>query len=157
MEEFTKEEIQEARENIQDLILELIRDKYLDGKADFFEGQSIPIGELIYRMELRVMKTLKDEQEVADNLLQGAKVKKNLEGILESLKSRQKVEIHGKQDDEAATRINGFFYCQECAYKTKKDRNSLKRHINAVHLKLKPFKCSFCAKGKLIWHFTISS
>ena len=159
MEEYTKEEIQEARENIQDLIMELIRDKikYLDVKADFFEGQSIPIGELIYRMELRVEETLKEEQEVADKLLQGAEVKKNLVSVLEGLKSQQKVGNHGKKDDEAATRINGFYHCQECAYKTKKDRNSLKRHINAVHRKLKPWKCLDCPKRKpnSICHLTI--
>ena len=102
MEEFTKEEIQEARENIQDLILELMRDKieYLGVKADFFETQTIPIGELIYRMELRVMETLKEEQEVADKFLEGTEVKKNLVNFLEVLKSQQKVENQDKKDDE---------------------------------------------------------
>ena len=152
MEEFTKEEIQEARENIQDLILKLMRDKieYLDVKADFFEGQSIPIGELIYRMELRVEETLKEEQEVNDKLLEGAEVKKNLVSVLEGLKSQQKVEIRGKKDDEAVTRINGFFQCPECPYKTKSQRFHLKRHINAVHRKLKPWQCLICDKGKII-------
>ena len=130
MEEFTKEEIQEAREAIQDLILELMRDKieYLGVKTDFFETQSIPIGELIYRMELRVEKTLKEEQEVNDKLLEGAEVKENLEGILGSLRSQQKVENHGKKDDEAATRINGFYQCLECPFKAKYSRNDLKVH-----------------------------
>ena len=150
MEEYTKEEIQEAREAIQDLILELMRDKieYLDVKADFFEGQSIPIGELIYRMKLRVEETLMEEQEVADMLLQGAEVKKNLVSVLESLKSQQKVEIRGKKDDEAVTRINGFFQCPECPYKTKWTRDHLILHINAVHRKLKPWKCLDCPKRK---------
>ena len=121
MEEYTKEELQEAREAIQNLILELMRDKieYLDVKADFFETQSIPIGEVIYRMELRVEKTLKEEQEVAGKLLQRAEVKKNLVSVLEGLKSQQKVGNHGKKGDEAVTRINGFFQCPECPYKTK--------------------------------------
>ena len=159
MEEYTKEEIQEARENIQDLIMELIRDKikYLDVKADFFEGQSIPIGELIYRMELRVMETLKEEQEVADKLLQGAEVKKNLVSVLEGLRNQQKVENHGEKDEEVATRINGFFQCPECPFKAKRFRWDLKRHINAVHRKLKPWKCLDCPKRKpnRICHLTI--
>ena len=94
--------------------------------------------------------TLKEEQEVADKLLQGAEVKKNLQGILEGLRSEQKVENQRKKDDEALTRINGFLQCPECPYKTKWSRYDLKLHINVVHRKLKPWKCLVCAKGKLV-------
>ena len=127
-----------------------MRDKieYLGVKADFFKGQTIPIGEFIYRMELRVEKTLKEEQEVNDKLLEGAEVKENLEGILGSLRNQQKVENHGKKDDEAATRINGFYHCLECPFKAKCSWRDLKVHINAVHRKLKPWKCLECPKRK---------
>ena len=94
--------------------------------------------------------TLKEEQEVADKLLQGAEVKKNLVSVLESLKSQQKVGNQCKKGDEAVNRINGFFQCPECIFKAKWRRKDLIHHINSVHRKLKPWKCLVCDKGKLV-------
>ena len=126
------EETQKANDYI--IRLKLLKDeiKYLDVNANSFEGQSVPIGELVNKMELIVQETLKEGK----GLLEGAEV---------------------KNQDKDFKSINRLFHCPECSYTSKWGRRHLQYHINAVHLKLKSFKCSFCAKGKLIGHFIISS
>ena len=83
------------------------------------------------------MELLKEEQELTDGLKKGTEVKKKFVSILKGLKSRQKV-------------TNGFYHCPECLFKTNWHRMALKRHINAVHRKFKPWECSDCSKGKRI-------
>ena len=51
---------------------------------------------------------------------------------------------------ETLIKINGFYQCPECAYKTEWEKSDLKVHINAVHRKLKSWKCLDCTKGKQI-------
>ena len=53
------------------------------------------------------------------------------------------------QPIETLIKTNGFYHCSECLYETELEK-SLKVHINAVHRKLKPWKCSDCTKGKQI-------
>ena len=36
-----------------------------------------------------------------------------------------------------------MFFCKECVYQSKNETH-VKNHVNAVHLKLKPFKCEKC-------------
>ena len=145
------EETQEARDDVTDFSLELLRDKieYLDVKADFFENQALILNEIIHKIEMKDKKCLKEEQELTDKLAERAEVKKNLVNILKGLKNQQKVKMHETKENEALVRINGFNHCPECPFKTKYDRN-LKDHINGVHRKLKPWKCSDCTKGKLL-------
>ena len=155
MEETTNlliEKSQEVQDDVTDFSLELLRDKieYLDVKADFFENQTVLINKIICKIELVNKELLKEEQELTDKLEKKAKVKKNLVNILNGLKSQQKMKMHETKENEALVRTNGFYYCPECPYKTKYDRTRLKDHINAVHRKLKPWKCSDCTKGKFL-------
>ena len=101
-------------------------------------------------MELKENSLLEEEQEMTEKLVEGAKMKKNLVSILKGLKSELKKKNHYKKRGETLIRINGFYHCPECLYKTKWHRNDIKNHINAVHRKLKSYKCLECAKGKVI-------
>ena len=116
--------------------------------ADFFENQNLILNEIIHKVELKDMKLLKEEQELTGKLLERSKVKKNLVNILKSLKSQRKGKKYKKRD-ETLIRVNGFYNCPECSYTTKWESN-LKAHINAVHRKLKPWKCSDCTMGNCI-------
>ena len=89
----------------------------------------------------------KEEQELTDKLAERAEMKKNLVNILKGLKNQREVKKH-KKNNETFIRINGFYHCSECPFKTKFQKADLKRHINAVHRKVKPWKCSDCNKGK---------
>ena len=142
------EETQEAQDVVPIISLELLRDKleYFNVKADFFENQTLIFNEIIHKVELEGMELSKEEQELTDKLAKRAEVKKNLVKILEGLKNKRKARKH-KKNDETLIRINGFYHCPECPYKTKWSKNKLKVHINAVHRKLKPWKCSDCTKG----------
>ena len=145
------EEAQEAQDEVPIFSSELLRDKleYFNVKANFFKNQTSILNEIIHKMELKGMELSKEEQELTDKLAEKAEVKKNLVNILKSMKSQQKVEMY-KKNDETLIRINGFYHCSECPYKTKWKRNVIKIHINAVHRKLKPWKCPDCYKGKHI-------
>ena len=141
----------EAHDEVQNFSLELLRDKteYLGVKADFFENQTLILNQIIHKMEMKNKELSKEEQELTDKLTERAEVKKNLASILEGLKNQRKVKKHKKNDDDII-KINVFYHCSECPYKTKWKTNKLKLHINVVHRKLKPWKCSDCAKGKRI-------
>ena len=142
---------QEAHDKVPNFSLELLQNKleYINVKADFFENQNLILNEIIHKVELKGMELLKEEQELTEKLTKEAEVKKNLVKILEGLQNQRKVKTHRK-NDEILIKINGFYHCPECSYKTKWTRYYLKAHINAVHRKLKPWKCSDCAKGKRI-------
>ena len=143
------DETQEAQDEVPNFTLEHLRNKleYFNVKANFFENQTSILNEIIHKVELKGMELSKEEQQLTDKLAEKAEVKKNLVNILKSMKIQQKVKTN-KKNDETLTKINGFYNCPECPYKTKWTRNHIKLHINAVHRKLKPLKCSVCNKGK---------
>ena len=145
---------QDAQDEVPIFSLELLRDKleYFDVKANFFENQNLILNQIIYKMELKDKELLKEEQELTDKLAERAEVKKNLVNILKGLKNQQKVKKL-KKNDKTFIRKNGFYHCPECSYKTKWYKIFLKVHINAVHRKLKPWKCSDCNKGKRIKNY----
>ena len=145
------EETQKAHHEVPNFSLEHLQDKleYLNVKSHFFENQTLIINEIINKVELKNKELLKEEQGLTDKLAEKTEEKKNLVKILKGLKSQQKGKTH-KKKEETLIRINGFYHCPECLYKTKWDRINLKRHINAVHRQLKPWKCSDCTKGKRI-------
>ena len=144
-------ETQEAHAEVPNFSLELLQDKleYINVKADFFENQNLILNQIIYKVELEGTELLKEEQELTEKLAERAEVKKNLVNILKGFKSQRKVKAL-KKNDETFIRTNGFYQCPECPYKKKSKRNVLKAHINAVHRKLKPWKCSDCTKSKRI-------
>ena len=142
------EETWEAHTEVLNLSLELLLDKLddLDVKADFNENPTLVSNETIHKVELKAKELSKEEQEPTDKLEERAEVKKNVVNILKGSKSQQKVRKH-KKNDKTFIKINGFYNCPECLYKTKDRRRNLQIHIDAVHLKLKPWKCLDCAKG----------
>ena len=150
------EDTQIAQDEVPIISLELLQNKleYFNVKADFFENQTLILNEIIHKVELEDMKLSNEEQELTDKLAERAEVKKNLVDILKGLKNPQKVKTN-KKNDETFIRINGFYHCPQCHFKTKWRRKDLKDHINAVHRKLKPWKCSDCYKGKRIKTFNI--
>ena len=145
------EETQEAHDEVPNFSLEHLPSKleYFNVKADFFENQTLILNQIIHKVEMKDKEISKEEQELTDKLAERAEVKKNLVNILNGLKSQRKVKMH-ETKDENLIRINGYFHCPECPYKTKWDRCTLKIHISAVHRKLKPWKCPDCAKSKRI-------
>ena len=145
------EENQEAHDAVSNFSVELLQDKlkYFNVKGDFFEKQTLIFNNIICKVELKGKEILKEEQELTDKLAERAEVKKNLVNILKGLKSQRKVKKH-KKKDETFIKINGFYNCPECSFKTKWSRNKLKLHINVVHRKFKTWKCSDCTKGKQI-------
>ena len=134
---------QEAHSEVPNFSFEFLRDKleYFDIKADFFENQNLILNEIIHKVEMKGIELSKEKQELTDKLTEKSEVKKNLVKILEGLQNQRKVKTHKK---------NGFYHCPECSYKTKWENGSLKVHINAVHRKLKPWKCLDCTKSKSI-------
>ena len=135
---------------------ELLRDKleYLQLKSNFFDGQTEVWGKLINIVEFKLKESLKEEQELIDKFNERQIEKEKLISHLKSLKEEVKVssiwclnnEVEVKNNETVFTRINGFFNCTECKYKSKwKQRVTI--HINAVHRKLKPYKCTECDKG----------
>ena len=146
--EGAQEDHDKVRENFS---LEFLQDKleYFNVKGDFFENQTLILNEIIHKEELKEMELSKEEQELTDELVERAKVKKNLEKFLKELKNQRKVKMN-KKNYETLIRSNGFYHCPECSYKTKWNSSNLKRHINAVHQKFKPWKCSDCTTGKRI-------
>ena len=145
------EETQEAHNKAPNFSFEHLRYKleYFNVKAIFFENQTLIFNEIINKVEMKGMELSKEEQELTDKLAERAEVKKNLVNMLKGLKNQRKVKTN-KKNDETFIRINGFYDCPECPFKAKWNRNHLKAHINAVHRKLKPWKCSDCNKGKRI-------
>ena len=141
------ERSQETQNKVPIFSLKLLRDKleYFNVKADFFENQTLIFNEIINKVELKDMELLKEEQELTDKLAERAEVKNNLVYILKGLKNQRKVKTH-----ETIIRTNGFYHCSECPFRTNLRINKLQIHINAVHRKLKPWKCSVCNKGKRI-------
>ena len=117
------EETQETHDEVPIFSLELLRDKleYFDVKANFFENQTLIINEIIYKIELKGMELLKEEQELTDKLAERAEVKKNLVAIS---KGPQKVKMHTKKDESLIS--------------------------TNVHCKLKPWTCTDCTKSKRI-------
>ena len=142
---------QVAQDEVSNISLEVLRDKleYFDVKGNFFENQNLILNQIIHKVELKDKELSKEEQELTEKLAERAEVKKNLVNIVKGLKNQRKVKKH-KKHDETFIRINGFYQCLECSFKTKWHRNDLIAHINAVHRKLKPWKCSDCTKGKRI-------
>ena len=147
------EETQEFPDEVPNFILELLQDTadYSDVKADFSENQTILNKNIMHEMELKD-KQLKEKQEWTDKLVEIEEMEKDLGHILKALESLRKVKMH-RTEDEVLIKINEFYNCPECPYKTKRGRSQLKNHINVVHLKLKLFKCSDCTKGKRIKTF----
>ena len=147
------EKTQKALGDVPSFSLELLREKleYLDVKADFFENQTVLINEIIHKTELKNLELFQEEQELAEKFKEGAEVKKNLVNILKCLKNQQKV-----KRDKSFIKIKGFYHCPECTFKTKWYMQHLKVHINAVHRKLKPYKCSDCTKGKVFNAFQLN-
>ena len=144
------EATQEAHDDVPNVSLKLLRDKieYSDVKADFSGNQTILNKEIMHDMELKD-KELKEEQESTDKLEERAELEKNL---VIFVKNPQNVKEHKKGDD-TFIRTNGCYHCPECDYETKWSRNHLKIYINAIHRKLKPWKCSDCTKGIKTYHF----
>ena len=142
---------QEAYDDVADSSLELFRDKIecVDVKVEIFENQTLIINEIIHKRELKD----KEEQESTDKLVKRAEKRKNLANILKGLKIQPQVKEHKKRD-EIFIRINGFYNCPDCHYETNRQSN-LKVHMDAVHLKLKPFKCSDCCKCKRVKFYYI--
>ena len=136
--------------------LQYLLDKlgYLNVKADFFARQSETWSKLINKVELEHEESLKEEQELIDKFNEREIEKEKLISHLKSLKKQVKVSsnwflnngVEVKNNDTVFTRTNGFFNCTECEYKSKLKLNVIK-HINAVHRKLKPYKCLDCDKG----------
>ena len=141
---------QEAHDDVLDSSLEVLRDKIecVDDKAEIFENQTLIINEINHKRELKY----KEEQGSTDKLEKRVEIRKNIANILKGCKNQQQVKEH-KQKDGNLIRINGFYHCPECLYMTNGSMNCLKKHINAVHRKLKPLKCSDCTKGRRIKPF----
>ena len=131
---------QEAHGDVVNSKLELLRDniEYSDVMTDSL------INEIHHKRELKDKKLLKEGP--TDKLV---KKRKNLANILKGLESQQQTK-ELKKKDETLIRINGFYQCTECSFKTKSRRSVISAHINEVHRKLKPWKCSDCNKGKRI-------
>ena len=125
---------QEVHDEVPSFSLELVRDKTdnIDIKADFFEHQTLINNEIINKMEPKSMELPLEEQELTDKLEERAEAKKQ------------------KKNDETFTKIDGFYNCPECSYKTQWNKSNLKVHMNAVHREVKPWKCLDCTKGKRI-------
>ena len=144
-------QIQEIAGNVD---IELLRDEmeYLQVKADFFEGQTEAWTALINKQELKDEEILKEEQELVDKINENDIEKKKLITYLKALKIQKQIKnnrmfgYNVATSQKNLTKINGFFSCPECSYKSYLT-NKLNRHINAVHRKLKPWKCSDCYKG----------
>ena len=135
---------QVVKNDFKNLSLELLQNKleYLEIKGSFFEKQTIPINKLIHEMELENQESLKEQQEMTEKLEKGAEMKNILIYNLMDLKIEHK---SGKPF--VHYRVNGFYECPDCLFKHKKIYH-MKEHIAAVHLKLKFWKCSNCAKSK---------
>ena len=144
-------QIQEIVGNVD---LELLWDEieYLQLKADFFEGQTVAWILLINKQELKNKESLKKEQELVDKINEKEIEKKKLITYLKALKNQPQIKNNSTLGYDAATsqknltKINGCFSCPECRIKINRKEN-LNRHLNAVHRKLKPWKCSDCDKG----------
>ena len=134
-----------VKNDFKKLSSELLQDKleYLEIKGSFFEKQIIPMNKLIHEMELKNQESLKEQQDMIEKLEKGAKMKNILIYNLVDLKIEQRI---GKSLKHC--KFNGFYNCPDCQHKAKRI-NHLKVHITAVHLKLKSWKCSDCAKGKI--------
>ena len=79
--------------------------------------------------------------EETQEALEIAEVKNSAKILSKSLQNEQKVEER-KKKNETLTKKNEFYYCPECLYKTKWNKNVLNAHIKKVQRKLKPWKCS---------------
>ena len=123
--------------------------EYLQLKNDFFDDQTDICCNLIYNQELKDLEALKEEQELIEKFNERKIVKEKLISQLKALKEQEKVTRNDslnnekvvKRDETVHININGFFNCPECELKTKYKSN-LRSHIDVVHRKLKPFKCS---------------
>ena len=128
--------------------LELLRLdlEYFQLKGDFFEQQSHLWSKLITNQERELDESLKELQELIVKLNDRNDEKEQLASHLKHVKLKKSKEAALTSPQKVLVRKNGFFNCPECSYKTiyKQDLN---QHINAVHRKLKPWKCSECDKG----------
>ena len=145
----------EEIDNEEDLELELLQDEleYLQLMSHFFENQTKIWGELVNKVELRQKESLEEEQALIDKLNEGQIEKVKLISRLKTLKAQVKVSANSsnngkeaKQVETIVKRINGFFNCLECHYKSTMI-GKLNRHTKAIHRKLQPFKCTDCGKG----------
>ena len=139
----------ESKEIIQP---QLLQDEleYLQVKGDFFEDQTEMWFELIYKQELKAQEILKEERELLDKFNEREFVKEKLISQLKALKDQVNNGKEVKKEVTALIRINGFFNCPECPYKSI-NISHLKDHINAIHLKIKPWKCLECHKGWFVY------
>ena len=150
MERPTQKLMKENQEDYDYIIkLELIRQHVENMGIISLENESNTIDELINKMSLKVNETMKPEQD----LLQGADIENNIANLLNRLRCHQEMKNRGMKDDKVYIKVNGFYHCPECLYKTKWGRKNLNLHINATHPKRRLWKCSDCPKGKLISTF----
>ena len=136
-------------ENFQ---LELLQDEveYLQVKSDFFDDQTEMWFKLIYIQELKNVEGLKEEQELLDKFNEREIVKKKLIRHLKVLKEQVNNGKEVKKEGAVFVNDNGYFHCPECQYKAK-HKGDTKLHINAIHLKIKPWKCLECHKGWFVY------
>ena len=152
----------EVQDNVD---LELLQDKlqYFQQKGDFFDGQTEAWSKLIKKQGPRVKESLKELQELIDKFNEREIEKNKLKSYLKTLKGQVEVKNCNETLGNAAekhqkviTKINGFFNCPECPYKAAA-KHVIDHHINAVHRKLRPWKCSDCNKGWLINYIELES
>ena len=99
--------------------------------------------------------SLQELQELTDKFnqreIEKAKLKsylKTLEAQVEVKNCNETLENAAEKHQKVITKINGSFRCPECPYKSF-SKAVIDHHINAVHRKLKPWKCSDCNKSWL--------
>ena len=138
---------QEGHDEVPNLSSEPLREtiENFDVEDDFFEIQTLINNEMIRLVELKDMELSKEKQELTDKLLERTKMMDNLVAIS---KSEQKAKTHQKKDKTLII-ANKCCHYPGCSFKTKWECR-LKIHINAVHRKLKDWKCSDCTKSKRI-------
>ena len=140
--------------NLQQMLDEV---EYLQLKAGFFDGQTEIWSKLIYKVELSQKESLKEEQELMDQFNEREIEKEQLISRLKALKDQVKVTNDDnfnngnevKSNERVFVKVDGFFNCPEspeCHYKSKL-KFHLMDHINAIHLKVKNFKCPDCDRG----------
>ena len=163
-------------DNQANLDLELMQDEleYLQLTSNFFEDQTEIWGELVNKVEFSLNESLKVEQELIKVFNERKIEKEKLISHLKALKDQY--DIKASQGMTKIISKNGYFECPECPMKSiwkecvnrhiktihrklnivhkfqncpecHKSYHYLKSHINAVHRKLRLYKCSDCDKG----------
>ena len=127
-------------------VLELLRDEleYLQVQGGFFDGQTEVWGKLIYNQEVKEKEISKELQELIDEFNERQIEKQKLTIHLKNLRNDLIAKENELDQDTQRNliRVDGFFSCPECPFKTKYTSH-LNRHKNAVHRKLKPWRCVF--------------